>query len=221
VASWGCSEPPVYGYVIPTADGIASDADGNAQGSDEDIVDDTGTAIQNDVVDQDVAPDAEEPKILLRYAMPDANKDDFGGVCDQLCKLQSNQNGIRKLYVQVTSGGVGVANVPVRFQLADPAAAIGLGEVLLETTLTDENGVAMTEVKSGNQVGVYDVVASVAEVSPTPSSIGASASIAASLRGMPEGMIPPSYFAKGNYYALTCVCLLRTSLASARARQAE
>jgi L-2-hydroxyglutarate oxidase LhgO len=34
-------------------------------------------------------------------------------------------------------------------------------------------------------------------------------SIAASLRGMPEESIPPSYFAKGNYYALTCAWLLR------------
>lgn len=165
-AAWGCSEPPVYGYVIPIADGSVSDADGNAQGSDEDVGADTGATTDEDIVDPDIAADAQEPKILLRYAMADNNKDDFGGVCEELCKLQSNQNGIRKLYVQVTSGGVGVANVPVRFQLADPAAAIGLGEVLLETTLTDENGVAMTEVKSGNQVGVYDVVASVAEVDP-------------------------------------------------------
>ena len=165
-ASWGCSEPPVYGYVIPMADGGGNDADGAAQSSDEDV---TGGVEQTDSApapDADIAEDAAEPKILLRYAMPDNNKDDFGGVCDQLCKLQSNQNGIRKLYVQVTSGGVGVGSVPVRFQLKDPVAAAGLGEVLLETTLTDENGVAQTEVKSGNQIGVYDVVASIAEVDP-------------------------------------------------------
>ncbi len=163
-AAWGCSEPPVYGYVIPTADGSASDADGSAQGSDEDVAEDTGVAVEDAVAGTDAEADGEGPTIQLRYAMPDNNKDDFGGVCEQLCKLQSNQNGIRKLYVQVTSSGVGVANVPVRFQLADPVAAAGLGEVLLETTLTDENGVALTEVKSGNQVGVYDVVASIAEV---------------------------------------------------------
>lgn len=165
-----CSDPPVYGYVVPVADGSGLGSDGStgqqdASSSDSVAVADGAEQLDGVGEDGDVAEVA-APKLELRYAMPDGNKDDFSGVCSELCKLQINQNGIRKLYVQVFYGGAPAANVPIKFQLADPAAATGLGEVLLQVTLTDENGVAMTEVKSGSQVGVFDVVASIADEDP-------------------------------------------------------
>ncbi|MEY3011311.1 MAG: hypothetical protein RIT45_46 [Pseudomonadota bacterium] len=166
----GCSDPPIYGYVVPVADGGDWDSDGSTSAADSSAFgdaapgEDTGAA-GDGTAGTDTA-DVAAPKLELRYAMPDGNKDDFSGVCSELCKLQINQNGIRKLYVQVFYGGAPAANVPVKFQLADPAAAVGLGEVLLEVTLTDANGVAMTEVKSGSQVGVFDVVASLPDEDP-------------------------------------------------------
>lgn len=112
------------------------------------------TALQ----DGQVGLDAGQGNQLL-FAMPDGNKDDYGGFCDELCKLSIHQNGLRKLYVKYTVGGKPAEGVIVKFALKD--AASQMGTVLLENAVTDEAGIAYSEVKSHTDLGTFDVVAAV------------------------------------------------------------
>ncbi len=168
----GCSAEPTAGILLPFADGRAGAGDGSVFGGDGFGVGQFDAQAPQDAQDG-IAPadgepgDVQGPAIELQYALANGNKDDFGGLCKALCKLQLNQNSVRKVAVRLVVDGEPTANAPIRFLLKDPVAASGLGEVLLEVALTDENGVATTEVKAGSQTGVFDVVASVAEADPT------------------------------------------------------
>ncbi len=93
----------------------------------------------------------------LRFAMPNNNKDDFGGVCADVCKLNLPQNSVRKIYAQYLVDGKPKADVLVRFGLIDPQNT--KAEILIENSITDENGVAVSELKAGGSPGTIDIAA--------------------------------------------------------------
>ncbi len=95
----------------------------------------------------------------LVFAMGNGNKDDFGGVCDKVCALQIHQNGLRNVMVALHKDGQPVPNDEIKFQLAKPTDA-GFGSVLVEHAVTDEKGVATSQIKTTNTLGQFDVVAS-------------------------------------------------------------
>ena len=151
----GCGNSSAPGFVVP-ADGWGQDMSGRVGGTDAgspDIGVDAGAA-----VDSAVGVDAPAGSELL-FAMPNGNKDDFGGFCDELCKLQINQNGIRRIYTRYLVGGQPVVGAFVHFSVQGGVEK--LGEVLLENAMTNEQGVAWTEVKSFSKLGTFDIVATV------------------------------------------------------------
>ncbi len=153
-----CSNTSAPGYVVPT-DGWGHD--GNGQLTDKDAQADTVTPTDAPV-GEDVAvlqPADTNAGSQLLFAMPNGNKDDFGGFCDALCKLAINQNGLRRVYTKYLVDGQPVPNAIVNFSVK--AGTEPLGEVLLANAITDEKGIAWTEVKSFSKLGTFDVVATV------------------------------------------------------------
>ncbi len=96
-------------------------------------------------------------KSELRFAMPDGNKDDFGGLCADTCKLNLPQNSVRKIYVQYLVDGKPKPDALVRFAKIDPNNK--LVEVLIENIITDENGVAVSQLKADTTPGTIDIAA--------------------------------------------------------------
>ena len=157
----GCSGTPSAGIVV-AADASSGDVTflGGEVGSGQQLdgaigtmTDTGGTATDDGRAGQSGVAS------VLRYAMPNGNKDDFGGQCKTLCKLTMAQNGLRKLHVQYLVDGVPKPDVLVQFIAKDKNN--GLGEVMVENTVTDGNGVAFSVIKSGSKLGVFDVVATV------------------------------------------------------------
>lgn len=136
---------------VGTADaGVASDAGGPAGGADG-------------VAGADTAALTSE----IRFAMPNDNKDDFGGLCADVCKLNLPQNSVRKIQAQYLVDGKPKADMLIRFAHIDPTNK--LAEVLIENVITDENGMAVSELKAGNSPGTADI----AVVAPDDEAAGA------------------------------------------------
>ncbi len=157
VALGGCASDPISGQVMYTdatnyGDGVTF---GDGAGVD-------GGEPSDDVAAADhVGGDGEEQPLgsELRFGMPNGNADDFGGLCESMCAVKVNQNGVRKLIVQYLINGVPQPFVAVQFAPTDPNSTIA--EILAETVFTDSEGRATTEVKSGSDLGVFGVDASV------------------------------------------------------------
>ncbi|MCO4759948.1 MAG: hypothetical protein KC502_00460 [Myxococcales bacterium] len=167
----GCGSDGTIGTVM-YPDGAGGDGSGtlfgDGTGGPDATGGDTGTATGGEDTaaggtDTGVAPSNKE----LRFAMPNGNKDDFGGVCADACKLNLPQNSVRKIYVQYLVDGQPKADVLVRFAKIDPSNSAV--DVLIENVFTDENGMAMSELKAGGTPGTIDIAA----VTPDDESIGA------------------------------------------------
>ncbi|MSP90940.1 MAG: hypothetical protein EXR79_03915 [Myxococcales bacterium] len=89
-----------------------------------------------------------------------AKDDGSGQPCEPpVCALLMTQNTQRKLAVRYLRDGQPVADVAVQFAAQDPAAS--LGQLLLENVMTDDKGLAVTEVKVGLGLGQWSVTAHV------------------------------------------------------------
>jgi hypothetical protein len=156
----GCGADSLNG-VVAYPDGYDWGDSGNVAGVDGASNSDATTADGASVdPDANAAPTGDAGSAYnLRFAMPNANKDDFGGVCNQVCALQIHQNGLRNVYIGLFKGDEPVPNDEVRFELANPADK-ALGEVLVEHALTDEKGVAGSQIKTVGQLGTFEVVVS-------------------------------------------------------------
>lgn len=156
-AASGCGADSVNG-VVAYPDGWAWGDSGTVFDPDgQQSTDSTADAAATDP-DATAANSDAAAGYVLRFAMPNGNKDDFGGVCNQVCALQIHQNGLRNIYVELVKDGVPVGNDEVRFSLGNPGDK-ALGDVLAENALTDENGRAATQVKTQGQLGTFEVVA--------------------------------------------------------------
>ncbi len=156
-----CGNTAAPGHTVPVDGwgygngGQVADKDSRGGPSDADnAADNTSANADSATPAGDVAAGSQ-----LLFAMPNGNKDDFGGFCDQLCKLKINQNGLRRLYVKHLIDGQPVVNGIVQFSVKGGTEP--LGEVLLANAITDDKGIAWTEVKGFTKLGVFDVVATV------------------------------------------------------------
>ena len=157
----GCGADTVQGFVA-YPDGTAWGDGGTVVGFDAGGAQDSAEANADGQLsgsDATANSDAKTSPYQLKFAMPNGNKDDFGGVCDKVCAIQIHQNGLRNLHAQLLKNGQPVPNDEIRFQLAKPGDK-ALGEVLVEGALTDEKGKGASQVKSNNQLGTFDVVVS-------------------------------------------------------------
>ncbi|MBP48119.1 MAG: hypothetical protein CMH53_09305 [Myxococcales bacterium] len=151
------SDPGAATMALP--DGSASDSlvglyDGQSSTNDSNSAQDTSGAPDNGA-SADAGPG--ESKGELRFGMPNGNKDDFGGLCNETCKLTLTQNTVRKIYVQYLVDGAPKAEALIRFAKIDPNNANA--EILIENSITDENGYAISELKAGSALGTIDIVA--------------------------------------------------------------
>ncbi len=149
-----CSETVQGGIIVgtdaksDTGNYVFGDAKSHPDASD-------GTVTDNGTVADGTTTDAVATgKLVFGIA-----NDDFGGTCDTLCALQINQNGQRKLLVKYTIGDQPVPGTLIEFVLKDPATT--LGSILTPNVATDETGLAGADVKAGNVVGTFDVLARV------------------------------------------------------------
>lgn len=168
---FACSSS-VPGTVVYDLDGYGADAGGGGFQFDDAEPADTGAEPEDAgaQTDGETGLDGSEEDFglpegpgELRYALPNDNADDFGGFCIENvgCALQVTQNSTRKLPVQYLKGGVPVPGALVQFEL--DAADAALGELLSKNVFTDENGVAVAEIKGNAALGVIDVAAHVPE----------------------------------------------------------
>lgn len=156
----GCGADTVQGFVA-YPDGYGWGDGGTVVDQDGGAGSDAGAAADgvDEVPDGGGVKDAKSSPYQLKFAMPNGNKDDFGGVCDKVCAIQIHQNGLRNLHAQLLKNGQPVPNDEIRFELAKPGDK-ALGEVLVEGALSDENGKGASQVKSNNQLGTFDIVVS-------------------------------------------------------------
>jgi len=151
-----CSDT-VQGGIIVGADAKSdggSYAFGDSKVGHLDVADGTVTDLQSGQGDAPTTDVAANGKLVFGIA-----QDDFGGTCDTLCALQMNQNSQRKLLVKYTIGDLPVPGMLIEFALKDPATPFG--SILSGNVATDETGLAGADVKAGNQIGTFDVVARV------------------------------------------------------------
>ena len=154
-----CSSDPGFSPAAVTDGGAADGLAGlyDTGGAPEDTggpAADTGAASDSGA-SVDTTP--AQGKGELRFAMPNGNKDDFGGLCAESCKLTLTQNTVRKIYVQYLVEGVPQPNALVRFAKIDPNNANA--EVLIENSITDDDGYAVSELKASTALGTIDIAA--------------------------------------------------------------
>lgn len=159
-----CGADAVNGHVVYPDGSAWGDGgqvfDPSGDGAGADATTQTGDgAVAQPGADGHAAADAVKSPWELRFAMPGGNKDDFGGICNELCALQMHQNGLRNLYVGLFKDGVPVENDEIAFSFGKQTDT-SLGHLYVTNALTDEKGVAGSQLKSLNQLGVFDVVAS-------------------------------------------------------------
>ena len=151
-----CSDNMQSGTMVMTD--VKSDSGGFLFGDAKNHFDavDSGAPASDVAADSEAPGDAPAGAGKLVFGM---TQDDFGGTCDTLCALQLSQNAQRKLLVKYTIGDQPAPGALVEFVLKDPATT--LGQVLSGNVATDETGLAAADVKAGNVVGTFDVIARV------------------------------------------------------------
>jgi hypothetical protein len=150
-----CSDQPIQGTIAYKSDGAGGPDGGGVSDGHSDALPSDGT----NTSDSATLPDgARDPNLgVLVFA---TKKDDNSALCEvPLCALKMTQNTQRPLQVQYVRAGKPVQDVQVQFAPKEGVAA--LGQVLLENVITDEKGIALSEVKAGQDLGVWSVLARV------------------------------------------------------------
>ena len=162
LAAAGCGADRVNGTVA-YPDGWAWGDGGGVAGNDGGATDGGGATDASTIPGADGQArgggDAVGSPWAIKFAMPNGNKDDFGGICNATCGIQIHQNGLRNVYVQLLKDGTPVPNDEIRFSLEKPGDK-ALGDVLVENALTDEQGRAGSQIKTQGQLGAFNVLAS-------------------------------------------------------------